>query len=185
MCARCSSCSDVLKVLSNWSSSCSFLHHNFFLWIIEAGLAAEAETAAAHQLPYANAPYHSPFIKYNQEIWGLLGFSVPVIYSKHWHAFFLSYAIHLYQYVLSLRRKEFLLYLVMSDTIFILKITLLHNMSAQKTLKWKWKLNFSPFLWQNRNSCVYVVFTIRSQFLGDMYVSSVSHDCWLLTVTVS
>lgn len=59
----------------------------FFLWIIEAGLAAEAETAAAHQLPYANAPCHSSFIKYNQGIWGLLGYSLSVIHSKHWHAF--------------------------------------------------------------------------------------------------
>ena len=126
------SCSYDANVLSNWSSSCSFFHQNLSPRIIHwAGL---AETAAAHRPPYATAPHHS-----SQSLSKPGEFRVyqdaPMIYSKNTNVLFPVVCDSLSSMWLISEKKranwnKFLWSLVVSETIFALEITSLHNVRA-------------------------------------------------------
>lgn len=144
-CARRCSCSGVFNVLSNWSSSCSFLAPDLSVCAVWAGLATEAETAA-HQPPYATAAYHSSQLL--NKSWEFEGYkNMPMIYSKYfsYHDLFIRFNVA-YQWEEKNKLKPILWCQVLSETIFILKITSLQNVTALKTLKSNWSLNSTHFL---------------------------------------
>lgn len=153
-------------MLSNWSSSCSFFHHNLSLWISKAGLATEAETAAAHQSPYATASYHSSqllskngeFQVYYDDL-----FQIPICFFSIIMLFITLSSMWLISEKKRTNSNKFLWSLVMSEPFFIRTIASLRIITELGTFKSNWKFN-SHFLCKEICTLAAIVHIFRTFF---------------------